>query len=317
MNYKVSILIPIYNAEKVIERCLRSVFEQTMNDIEYVLVNDCSRDNSYELCQAIINQYPQRRPHVTLLSNETNQGIAIVRETLVNHAHGEYIYFVDSDDWIEHEAAEIMYTKALEKEADVVGSNIFINTKTEQSTVTFNYPENNDECLNEFLRMNIKPVVWIFIFKRALFSTYNITFVRNINGVEDYIVGAKLLFHANKVAHVNKSIYHYTIGDNYYTPHSENYFNIMGQAIVEAEQYLRKHGDITHYHSALTDRKLIFKSKYLFENLTLDDKKYYETFPEANYSLRKFKLFSFKQSLIMVFAELRFHWIFILFRKFR
>ena len=315
MNYKLSILIPIYNAEKVIERCLHSVFNQTLQEIEYVLINDSSKDRSYNLCESVIRQYPNRKEHITLLSNEQNQGIAIVREMLVKYAHGEYVYYVDSDDWIEQDAAEKMYAKAKECNADIVGSNIFINKKDKETINKFHYPENNKECLNEFLRMNIKPVVWIFIFRRSLFSNNNITFVRNINGVEDYIVGAKLLLHANKVAHINEPIYHYTIGDNYYSVHSDNYFNIMGKAIIEVENYLKENSDISLYKEALIERKLIFKSKFLFENLRFDDKKYRETFPEVNHSSQKYKLFPRKQCFLMALAEYNCHWLFVLLHK--
>ncbi len=316
MNYKISILIPIYNSEKVIERCLRSVFEQTMQEIEYILINDGSKDKSYEICESIINEYKHRKNDITIISNEQNQGIALVRETLVNNSHGEYLYFVDSDDWLEKDAAMRMYQKAIISNADMVGSNIFINKKESETISKFYYPQNNKECLNEFLRMNIKPVLWIFIIKRTLFTKHKIKFVRGINGVEDYIAGAKLLFYANKIEQIDEPIYHYTIGDNYYSNNSDNYFKVMGRAIVEVEKFLSEHGDITTFQEAITEKKLIFKSKFLFENLQFDDIKYRNTFPEVNHNLYKFRLFPLKHSLVMFLAEIRCHWVFLILQKF-
>lgn len=317
MNYKVSILIPVYNNEAVVERCLCSVFEQQLDKIEYVIIDDHSTDGSLALCRDVANRYPDRKQHTTLIANKQNEGIATVRQMLIDNAHGEYIYFVDSDDWIEPYAASLMYEKAKAEDADIVGSNFCMNTRDSERIVEQLYPADNKTCLNLFLRMDIKPVLWIFIFRRQLFSAYHITFAPDINIMEDYIAGTKLLFHANRVAHINLPAYHYFIGNNFYSRDAATYFMVAEKAIRLAENYLCLHGNYSDFKDSLMQRKLILKSKFLFENLALDSHRYFNTFPEANGSWRRISIFPLRQKMLMLLAEMRFHWIFTILRKIR
>lgn len=317
MNYKVSILIPVYNNEAVVENCLCSVFEQQLNEIEYIIIDDCSTDNSLNLCRVVVDRYPHRKQHTTIIANEQNQGIATVRQMLIDNAHGEYIYFVDSDDWIEPYAASMMYEKAKAEDADIVGSNYFINTCDSERVIEYVYPSESKDCLNLFLRMSIKPVIWLFIFRRQLFMEHLITFAPDINIMEDYIVGTKLLFHANKIAHIDAPAYHYRIGNNFYSRDSATYFQVAEKAIRMAENYLQLHGDCSDFEDSLLQRKLILKSKFLFENMSLDSRRYLNTFPEANGCCRRFDIFPLKQKLLMLLAEKHFHWFFAILRKIR
>lgn len=317
MNYKVSILIPVYNNEAVVERCLCSVFEQKLDEIEYIIIDDFSSDDSLNLCRDVANRYLNRKQHTVIIANDKNQGIAAVRQMLVDNAHGEYIYFVDSDDWIEPYATSLMYEKAKAEDADIVGSNYFINTRDSERVVDYLYPAENKNCLNLFLRMNIKPVIWLFLFKRHLFTEHHIIFDKGINIMEDYIAGTKLLFHANKVAHIDLPAYHYYIGNNFYSRDSATYFQVAEKAIRHAEDYLRLHGNYCDFEESLLIRKLILKSKFLFENMALDSHRYLDTFPEANGCWRRFGIFPIKQNILMFLAEKRFHCLFAFLRKIR
>ena len=103
---KVSILVPIYNVEKFFSRCLESLFNQTYQNIEYVFVNDCTPDNSMVVLHNFMEKYPSRAKLVRIIENTNNCGIAIVRNTLIKNATGDYVLFVDSDDWIEEDMVE-------------------------------------------------------------------------------------------------------------------------------------------------------------------------------------------------------------------
>ena len=106
---KISVIIPVYNVEKYIERCVRSLFEQTLGEIEYIFVDDCTPDGSIAILRRIIEDYPERKPFVSIISHEQNKGLAIARRTGVNAACGEYVAFCDSDDWVDTN----MYEKLL------------------------------------------------------------------------------------------------------------------------------------------------------------------------------------------------------------
>lgn len=108
---KVSVCVPIYCVEKYIEQCARSLFEQTLNDIEFVFVDDCSPDKSVDVLERIIKDYPQRLEQIKLIRHEKNQGHCGVFKTLLTNASGKYVITCDSDDWVELDMYEKMYQK--------------------------------------------------------------------------------------------------------------------------------------------------------------------------------------------------------------
>ena len=108
-KYKVSILVPIYNVENYIESCACSLFEQTMEEIEYVFIDDCGTDNSISLLNNILEKYPERKDNVRVIHNLRNLGIGQSRNKAVENALGEYLYYVDSDDFIEKNTIQLLY----------------------------------------------------------------------------------------------------------------------------------------------------------------------------------------------------------------
>ena len=101
---KVSIIVPIYNVEKYIERCAVSLFEQTYSNIEYVFVNDCTPDQSITVLKRVIDCYPHRASQTKIINHDYNCGVAISRNTALEHSTGEFVCQVDPDDYIELDA---------------------------------------------------------------------------------------------------------------------------------------------------------------------------------------------------------------------
>ena len=106
---KVSVIVLIYKVEKYIERCARSLFCQTMQDIEYVFVNDCTPDCSIQILQSVIDEYPQRKSDIKIISHEKNMGSGVARNTGLEVADGEYIIYCDGDDWVDPDMYEKLY----------------------------------------------------------------------------------------------------------------------------------------------------------------------------------------------------------------
>ena len=115
MGIKVSVIVPIYNVEKYLRKCLDSLVNQTLKDIEIICINDGTKDNSVN----IVNEYLQKYPNVILI-NQENQGLGMARNNAMKHAKGDYIAFVDSDDWVDLNMYEVLYNKAIETNADIV-----------------------------------------------------------------------------------------------------------------------------------------------------------------------------------------------------
>ena len=116
MKSLVSVIIPIYNVEQYIEKCLDSVINQTYKDLEIICVNDCSPDNSAQ----ILLEYAQRDTRIKIVNREKNGGLSAARNTGLDEAKGEYVYFIDSDDWIDLDYIEKMVSAITFSKTDVV-----------------------------------------------------------------------------------------------------------------------------------------------------------------------------------------------------
>ena len=117
---KISVIVPVYNAEEYIERCARSLFEQTLDDIEYIFVDDCSIDDSVQILSFVIKDYPNRQANIRLMQHNVNKGPSVTRNDGLSVAIGEYVIFCDSDDFINLRTYELLYEKAISNNADIV-----------------------------------------------------------------------------------------------------------------------------------------------------------------------------------------------------
>lgn len=201
---KVSIIIPIYNSEKYIERCLESCFKQSLNDIEIICVNNGSKDNSYN----ILKKYED---HITLL-NLSKPSIGNARNEGLKYANGEYIFFLDSDDYLKNDSIEKMYNYAKRNKLDMVITDYYIennNQKSYVNTFSFNIIE-HDYILNNLERFNYGPSK---LFKKSLITNNNIEFPIDVK-YEDVPFVLNCLVKANKIGKINEALFFYLVHDN-------------------------------------------------------------------------------------------------------
>lgn len=117
---KVSVIILVYNVELYIEKCARSLFEQTLEDLEYIFVNDCTPDKSMEVLEKIIAQYPNRQQQIKIINMPQNNGAAYAREIGIKTATGDFIIHCDSDDWVDTDMYRTLYEKTECGKYDIV-----------------------------------------------------------------------------------------------------------------------------------------------------------------------------------------------------
>ncbi len=128
MRPKVSIIIPVFNTERYLQQCLNSVVSQSLHEIEIICINDGSTDNSWN----ILREFEKKDPRFILLNNYTNRGSAIARNSAIQQATGEYLGFVDSDDWIKPNMYEELYSSATKYSSDlIICENLLYNQETE------------------------------------------------------------------------------------------------------------------------------------------------------------------------------------------
>lgn len=207
---KVSIIVPVYNSEKYLQKCLDSLINQTLNDIEIIVVNDCSIDSS----KKIINQYKNKYGSKILdiyLSKNKGQGNA--RNIAIERAIGEYILFVDSDDYIELDTCEILYKKAKEKAYDIICFDItkIINQNYVVKKLEYDSSIEGTIDLNKRKKLiDAKGYFSTRMYKRKLIIDNNLKFPIGIH-YEDSVFNTLSLLYANNVAKIDKPLYFYLI----------------------------------------------------------------------------------------------------------
>lgn len=205
---KVSVIIPIYGVEKYIERCARSLFEQTLDDIEYIFVDDCTKDNSIAALKRVIEDYPNRKSQIKILHHDVNKGLPQARKTGIMVANGEYIAHCDSDDWVDNDMYKAMYDKVKEVDTDLVICNYVVHDGTKPLMIE--YVCNNmtiDDFRNDFLLHNNNWAVWNKMFRKKIYDNCIIYPMGNMG--EDMALNAQLLQRCNNVTYVDKPFYYY------------------------------------------------------------------------------------------------------------
>lgn len=204
---KISVIVPVYNTEKYLKRCLESIINQNFQDIEIIVINDCSTDNSLNL----INEYMHLDKRIILINKEKNEGLSSARNSGIKLAKGEYILHIDSDDWIEDNYFEDMYNKAVEANADIVISDfyedfdngkIFYMKDQEADIETLNVIKN-------IFLFKAYPSVWNKLIRTKLYKDNNIFHPEKISIGEDLNTSPKLIFFAEKIVKCDKAYYHY------------------------------------------------------------------------------------------------------------
>ena len=172
-----------YNVSPYIERCAVSLFEQTFERIEFVFVDDCSPDDSIAILNEVAERYPERKPHIKLIRHTSNRGIGASRNTLLENASGEYLMWVDSDDFIELDMVETMIAKAYRTDADIVFCSYFQNSlERKQYVQKIAFSESKNRILDSSFE---QPSLWNKMFKLNLLLKNNLCFPLTINYGED------------------------------------------------------------------------------------------------------------------------------------
>ena len=196
---KVSVIVPIYNVEKYLEKCINSLLSQTLEDIQIILVNDGSKDNSGNIAK----EYEKNNKDRVIYVEKENGGLSDARNYGLKYATGNFIAFLDSDDYIEKNAYEEMYNKAIEENADYVECD-FIWEFPNKIRVDKQYPYKNKKEMLSFVRV----VAWNKLIKRQLITDNNLEFPKGLR-YEDVEFTYKLIPFINKFAYVDKPFIHY------------------------------------------------------------------------------------------------------------
>jgi len=297
---KVSVLVPIYGVESYIEKCAQTLFSQTFTDIEYIFVDDCTKDESIKKLKTIIAKYPDRNNSIRIITHEKNKGVAATRQTAIDAATCEYFLFVDSDDFIEKDMVELLYNKAIETSADIVFCPFYIENKSHNSKIFDDiYSEDKVELIN--ICFKSQPAFWNKMIRRQIIVQNNIKIPAGINYGEDLLVVPKIIYHSDRFALVPKPLYHYIQKntDSYTSKFSEKSLEDTLNVIENLQIFFENLPDYQKYKEILLTLKAVRKAKILRSGRI--EKLYIELFPEINSKIYKLDL-DLKTKIILLLA---------------
>lgn len=210
---KVSVIIPVYGVEKYIERCVRSLFEQTLDDIEYLFIDDCTPDRSINILKQVLEEYPHRKCQVVIHRMEQNSGQAKVREWGMRNATGEYVIHCDSDDWVETDMYRLMYDEAKRIDADIVMCGYKVTDGQTVFSECYHQQTDKTKLISSLLTLHEAWSVWNKMCKRTLYDN-DIVYPSLAMG-EDMVLTTQLVLKALRVGVIDKALYNY-----FYNPNS-------------------------------------------------------------------------------------------------
>ena len=207
---KISVLIPVYNVENYVERCITSVLNQTMQEgVEVIIVNDCTPDRSMEIIRETLCVHLKKNGMtVRIVEHKINRGLAAVRNTAMNYATGDYIIHIDSDDYIEPDLLEEMYSKAVEMDADIVIADHWDEYRDCSIYVKSSVDDNGDMIYSQLIRGK-STFLWNKLIKRSLYLANHIVWQEGMDWKEDFKTTIPLCFFARKIVGIPKAFYHY------------------------------------------------------------------------------------------------------------
>lgn len=222
---KVSVIVPVYNTGKYLERCLESIVFQTLNDIEIIIVNDGSVDNSAKIIEKFL---PDKR---VIYIKQENKGQGAARNKGLGFAKGEYISFIDSDDYIDNDFLEKLYKAAERNEADIAASSIIRKRETFEKWRILYEKTSVKEDLNEIFKAVNYPdqsYVWNKLYKKSFLDSINFKFEENVY-YEDVTALSYILLNCKKLVCVSDTNYYYMVND--------------GNSIVKGKKTVKKETD--------------------------------------------------------------------------
>lgn len=310
---KVSVIIPVYNVEKYIENCLDSIMRQTFQEFEVIVINDGSTDETLSICK----QYIGKIPNLKIIS-KANEGQAVARNIGTQKANGDYICYIDADDWVSTEFLEILYHNAIKHNADIIQCNHFyaydnyVMVQSKKIKITKNnvIQLNTEDAIKELIMHNIiQNFPWGKLIRRKIAQNSPLPNIKNfedaywfhkiIHNSSNYIIIKPILYYyrqriGSKTASFGKTSLLLLDGAecrlNFITNNYPQLSNLMIKSYIKTF--------LTLYYNAFCDSSLIHEYK---KRRSCFLKKYKRNFSDTKLSIFKFKILSSSRFMILCY----------------
>lgn len=302
-----------------IERCARSLFEQTLDDIEYLFINDCTPDNSIEILEEVIKDYPQRISQTRILKMSTNSRQAAVRRHGIKLAKGDYIIHCDADDWVDTDLYAKMYEKAKYTNPDVVICPICDEYKDySQNRKMPTLPETCREVLRDWYQYSVGMFAWNKLVKRSIYVEHDLLPYEGINMWEDNGLFLRVFYYANGLSSISDAYYHYNRANQ--KAMTRSYSNEAVRQMIECalriDAFFKDKPDMEEFKKTSLALKFYARINLITDNYK-GLREYRKTYPESDEIIPYINLnaFSKKGKIRFLAVKYKMAWLFIILFK--
>ena len=259
---EVSIIVPVFNTEKWLSRCIESVLAQSFLNYELILINDGSTDGSLQ----ILNKYETN--HKITIIDKKNEGVTVARKIGVEHARGAWIFFLDSDDKITEDSIDTLFENINDDVDMIIGSYRCIN-KEKIHDVKYSYLEMIDckKYTTDIIKMKIHVGIWGRLIRKNIFDSFSFDIPSAITKGEDFIMNVRLGQKCRKVILLSDIVYYYIIRDNsankkkYEREYEKTFDKLLFQSILQKYDSLRKIIFFYQFYRRIINRVLLMYKK--------------------------------------------------------
>lgn len=241
---KISVIVPIYNSEKTLKKCIESIIGQTYSNIEIILVNDGSQDTSLD----IMKEYKEKDSRIIMIS-QPNKGLSCARNTGIKNATGDYITFIDSDDYIEKDMLEDTINIFKKHDCDVVRNNYklaykggsvkFRDELEEEKNTLVEMKTQRNSIIKKVLLGKVQSYSWLLTIKRKVIKKNQLLFDEDILFMEDIVFFMRLLFVADNIFFYNEpKYYYYQSNNNSLTKNQKSYIKNMNNILIMKQRLI-------------------------------------------------------------------------------
>ena len=312
---KLSVIVPVYKAEKYIEKCAISLFEQTLDDIEYIFIDDCTPDNSIDILKGIIKQYPNRIKNIKIIRMEKNSRQAAVRKYGMQLALGDYVIHCDSDDWVDNDYYEKMYLAAIHDNADVVFAPVVHEYVTSSTILNFEHlPNTGKKIVANWFCTNIPMYTVNKLVRRKIFQENQIYPFEGVNMWEDNGLMLRILYYSNRVTSIVGAAYHYNQTNVAATTkgYGKSAVDQMLKCAKLLDEFFRDKSDAHQYQKTVNAVKYLAKLN-LITTQYKGIREFKQIYPESDEAVNYISLnaFSIKGKIRYLFVKYHLSWLFV------
>lgn len=306
----VSVIIPVYNASGTLPYCLQSLSVQIYMHLELLFVDDCSTDDSLEILTCYAESNNGIGITIKILRHEENRGVAAARNTALEHATGDYIYYVDADDFIEPDTLERLVNAAGSNGWDIVGHEWYLTFISNERYMRQPAYTTSEAALRHMMCGTMRWNLWLFLVRRSLYMENGIRFIEGMNMGEDMMVMMKLFVCAKKVGMLHHPFYHYRQSNTSSLTkiYSQEHIEQVACNVYEVEKYIKSSLYADVLSACLPFLKLNIKLPLLITDDSSRYEQWLECFPEADRYILHNKSLSLRTRLLQWMAVKRCFW---------